>query len=124
MGTLVKCAAIAVASLGITLTAVHAADEVKDPTGTWMWEYDYGQGPIDNVLVLTNKDGKLTGYYDNGDSKADITKGSFKDDKFNAEFTLELDGTEIQVKIEGEVTDDELEGVITADVGGEVGLLA
>ncbi len=110
---------MAVLAFGLT-ASVQAADEVKDPTGTWMWEYDYGQGPIDSTLVLKNKDGKLTGYYDNGDAKVDITKGEFKDDKFTAEMILDMDGQELTVELKGEVSDDELEGLITVDIGGEI----
>lgn len=110
---------MAVLAFGLT-NSVPAADEVKDPTGTWMWEYDYGQGPIENVLVLKNNDGKLTGYYDNGDAKADIKEGSFKDGKFTAKMDLEMDGQPLKVELGGEVTDDDLEGLITVDLGGEI----
>ncbi len=110
---------LAVLALGVN-ASVQAADDVKDPTGTWQWEYDYGQGPIDNTLVVKNTDGKITGYYDNGTAKVDIAKGEFKDDKFTAAMTLELDGQELKVELEGEVTNDDLEGLITVDVGGEI----
>ncbi|MCA9073656.1 MAG: hypothetical protein KDA93_01385 [Planctomycetaceae bacterium] len=110
---------MAVLAFGLTAN-VQAADEIKDPTGTWMWEFDYGQGPVDNVLVLKNTDGKLTGHYDNGHAKADIKEGSFADGKFTAKMDLEVDGQPVKVEFEGEVTDDELEGQITADVGGEL----
>ena len=109
------------AALALGLTAsVHAADEIKDPTGTWMWEYDYGQGPVSSTLVLKHAEGKVTGYYDNGSTKTDIKEGTFEDEKFLVEFPLEHDGLALQVKLDGEVTNDKLKGQINVDVGGEV----
>lgn len=95
-----------------SLNAEDTASSTSDPAGTWHWTQDYGQGAIENWLVLKTSGNELTGQYIRVGSEIPIKKGVIKDGKLTFELSLqnERNGKPIAVTCEGSVHGDKLTG--------------
>lgn len=117
---------LATAALCLVATPLAAQDtasatKTSDPSGTYHWIQDYGQGETDHWLILKADGDKLTGSYMQGDYlTVPIEDGEIEDGKFEFELELEVDGTEVEVEVTGHVEGDKLVGVTEIDADGEV----
>jgi acetyl esterase/lipase len=96
-----------------------------DPTGTWLWETTFGDSVMAHTLVLALKEGTLSGTYaarfDSPTSPepepAPLEKASFENNQVSFAVTRRWNDREFTVRFEGEVSDNEIEGVSAIDFG-------
>ncbi len=105
------------------LTTPVLADDAKitkttDPSGTFFWTQDFGQGETDNWLVLDTDGDKLTGSYMSGGQTVALKDGKYEDGKFSFTLALSVDGTDIEVKTHGGVKGDKMSAVSEVNLEG------
>ncbi|MEM7478584.1 MAG: hypothetical protein AAF483_26675 [Planctomycetota bacterium] len=101
--------------------AVSSIAQAQKPTpaGTWKWDIDM-QGQIINSKLDLEVDGeKVTGTYSDQNIEAEIKNGKFKDGMLNLEMTTTVQGSDVEVKWEGKVSSDWIEGSASLAVGGQ-----
>ncbi len=98
--------------VALPVLADESATISSDPSGTWHWEQDYGNGPVKNWLILKADGDKLTGNYLREDSKHPLIEGKVEDGKFSFKlaFQNEKNNKPIDVTCNGSVSDHELSG--------------
>ncbi len=96
-----------------------AASETTDPAGVWTWEADYGGGLVHSTLTIKADGGTLAGTYKNDKDTYPLKDASIKGDKLICAFFLPIDGEDTKIQLEGTIKGNELNGIITADVGGD-----
>ena len=103
------------------LSAKENVDPTTDPAGTWHWVQDYGQGAVENWLVLKVDGDKLMGNYASSENQHPITEGKVKDGKFSfkLELTNEDNGKPISVQCDGRVSGQELKATSAVTYKGE-----
>jgi hypothetical protein len=90
-----------------------------DPTGTWKWDYTFGDNTAEFKLKL-NWDGKeLTGKYTAFDRTSDIEQATLDKDQLTFAVKREFNGEEFEINFEGQAELDEINGTIKLDFGGE-----
>jgi hypothetical protein len=88
-----------------------------DPTGTWKWQRTFNDNDVEFTLKL-NWDGKeLTGKYSAFNNTSDIERAKFEKDQISFVAQREFNGNEFEVKFDGKVQPDELNGTIDVDFG-------
>ncbi len=112
-----------VLSVSLLSPSVGAADaasgEKADPTGVWTWEADYGGGLVLSTLTIKADGDTLSGTYKNDKDTYPLKDVSCKGDKLLCAFFLPIDGEDTKIQLEGTIKGNELNGIITADVGGD-----
>lgn len=90
----------------------ESPEKTTDPSGRWHWEQDYGNGPVENWLVLKSDGDKLNGHYVRDETQHAITAGKIDDGKFSFKLTLQnpRNNKPIDVTCRGSVRGDELKG--------------
>jgi len=116
---LTTLAAVAFCLVATPLMADETATTATDPSGTFSWTQDYGQGEADHCLVLNADGDDLTGIYCSGDLCVPLQDGKIEDGEFSFKIELDIDGTTIEVVTTGKVEGDKLTGVSTIDDGGD-----
>jgi hypothetical protein len=90
---------------------------LADPTGTWKWQRAFNDNDVEFTLKL-NWDGKeLTGKYSAFNSTSDIERAKLEKDQISFVAQREFNGNEFEVKFDGKVQPDELNGTINVDFG-------
>jgi hypothetical protein len=88
-----------------------------DPTGTWKWQYDFGETPMDAKLKLNWDGKKLTGKYTARDVTTDVSDGKLEKDELTFITVREFNGNEFEIEFEGKVKEDEIVGLVMLDFG-------
>jgi hypothetical protein len=96
----------------------YAQESTKrvDPSGTWRFEYDLeGTTVKDSLELQLGKDGALTGIYKGRSEKAvEIKSGKVEGDKVTIEMAVEYQGIPVEVKFDGQIKDDDIDGIVIA----------
>ncbi|RMF37023.1 MAG: hypothetical protein D6753_18365 [Planctomycetota bacterium] len=95
-----------------------SAGSENDPSGTWAWEQDFGDGPVQQILKLNaNAKNRLFGTYIGKSGPHRISNGRLENGKFSFELELEYEGKPVHVACTGQAQGDELKAKcdITAD---------
>jgi hypothetical protein len=94
-----------------------AKSKPADPTGTWKWQRTFNDNDVEFTLQL-NWDGKeLTGKYSAFDNTSDIERAKFEKDQISFVAQREFNGNEFEVKFDGKVEPDDINGKISLDFG-------
>lgn len=101
--------------------ADESVKKTTDPSGSWHWEQDYGNGLVKNWLILKADGDKLTGNYVREENEHAITEGKIKDGKFSFKlaFLNKQNNKPIDVTCNGAVSGDELKGTSTVIYKGD-----
>ena len=91
----------------LTVAAVAA-----DPTGTWKWAVSGPNGPMETILKLESRDGKLAGSYSNQFGPATISNASFEDNVLAFEVQREFNGAKFVIKYRGKLEGDTIKGTL------------
>ncbi len=106
-----------VASTTMFLTAlpsVSAAEQPTDATGLtggWSWSQDFGQGEVENLLVLQTQGNTLSGNYQRDDQKLIVKNGKVNGSEFTFTLTSQYEGQTIEIKCRGKVDGDKMNAV-------------
>lgn len=95
-----------------------AATKTIDPSGTYYWTQDFGQGEQENWLVLDTDGDKLTGSFISGGQTFELKDGKYEDGKFSFKLEVSVEGTDIEVQTSGSVTGDKMSAVSEVDLEG------
>jgi hypothetical protein len=90
-----------------------------DPTGTWKWEYDFGDNTSEFKLKLKWYDKKLAGQYTAFDNTTEIEKVKLEKDQLSFVTTREFNENKFEVHFQGTVKPDEINGTIKLEFGNE-----
>lgn len=116
---LMTLAAVAFCLVATPLMADDTATKTADPSGTFSWTQDYGQGEADHCLVLDADGDDLTGIYCSGDLCIPLQDGKIEDGKLSFKIVVDVEGTAVDIVVTGAVDGDKLVGVSTIDDGGD-----
>ncbi len=116
---LLTLATIAFGLFATPLLAADAATKTADPSGTFYWSQDYGQGEADHWLVLKADGDKLTGSYISGGNTLAVKDGKIEDGKFSFKLELDVDGATVEVVTTGQIEGDKLTAVNQINLDGE-----
>jgi len=109
---------VAFALLGVLGNSSFAQETAKrvDPSGTWRFEYDLeGVTVKDSLQLQLGKDGALTGSYKGrSEESVEIKSGKVDGDKVTVEMSIEYQGLPIEVKFDGQIKEDDIDGVVIA----------
>jgi hypothetical protein len=100
-----------------------AAKAKVDPTGTWKWDRELGEGTLHFTLRLKLNDGKLTGTLDTlrdeeAMEPAEIEEAKLEGDKVTFSITRQFNDNEFTVHYNGTVKEDAIDGRAEVDFGG------
>jgi len=98
----------------IRFTGVPSVDKI-DVSGKWVGIADEDPDSIERILVLKQKDGKITGTYDDGEVKAQVKNAKLKGNKLS----FEISGQDFHVVCDAVVEGDRMRGEY--DLDGEIG---
>jgi hypothetical protein len=99
-------------------TAAEKSSPV-DPTGTWIWDYTFGDNPAEFKLKLDWDGKKLSGTYTAFERTSEIEQAKLDKDQLSFAVKREFNGEEFVVDFEGKAEPDEINGTINLDFGGE-----
>jgi hypothetical protein len=88
-----------------------------DPTGTWKWQRTFNDNTVDFHLKLDWNGKELTGEYSAFDNTSDIERAKFEKDQISFVAQREFGGNKFEVKFDGKVELDEINGNISLDFG-------
>lgn len=94
-----------------------------DPSGTWRFEYDLeGLTVKDSLHLQLGRDGVITGTYKGrADEPVELSSGKIDGDKVVIEMKIDFQGIPVEVKFDGKIKDDEIDGLIIASTAeGEI----
>src|SRR3990172_3168340 len=94
-----------------------AKESPADPSGTWKWQYQFGDNPMDAKLKLNWDGKKLTGKYTARDAASEIRDGKLAKDELSFTTLREINGNEFEIEFKGQVKQDEIVGTVTIDFG-------
>jgi len=96
-------------------------DSATDPTGTWRWEHEdlQGRGTVKDVLVVSEKDGKLAAVYTGADGDEKINAIEVDGDKLTWSFEVDAQGQKLTVTFSGKIIGDDVEGEVSLGDFGE-----
>jgi hypothetical protein len=115
---LLTLATVAICLLTTPVLADDAAKQTTEPSGSYQWTQDFGQGEVENWLVLDVDGEKLTGTYIANGESTPIADGEYKDGKFSFKLDLVVDGTDIAVTSTGSVKGDKMSAVSEVELDG------
>src|SRR5262245_21111187 len=87
-----------------------ATQAPADPSGTWKWQYQFGDNKMDAKLNLDWNGKKLTGKYTAREVASEIRDGKLEKDQLSFSTRREINGNEFEVKFNGQVKQDEILG--------------
>jgi hypothetical protein len=96
----------------LAFTFLAAAALAADAVGSWKWEIQGPNGPLETTLKLSMKDGKLGGVYQNQFGETPIKDVSFKDDVLALAVDRDIGGNKFTIKLRGKVEGDTIKGQI------------
>jgi hypothetical protein len=106
------------ALIGAACNYVNAqpSSQRVDPSGSWRFEYDLeGQTVKDSLYLQLGKDGAITGTYRGRSDKAvEISSGKIDGDKIVVEMKIEYQGFPVDVKFDGKIKGDDIDGLVIA----------
>jgi len=110
--------------VGALVTFVGLMNVVRgaeDPTGTWKFTAMIGKKSLDSTLKLKVEGDKLKGTIGAGQGKreAEISDGTFKNDKVTFSVIREQKGEKLTQKYTGTVSGDTIKGTIETERGGK-----
>ncbi len=116
--------ALAIAMLCMTaLPAIaqseNAASTANDPSGTWAWEQDFGDGPVKQLLKLNANKQRLTGVYIGQSGPHRISKGRLENGTFSFELDFDNDGNPVHASCTGQAEGDTLKAKCDLTYEGE-----
>jgi hypothetical protein len=88
-----------------------------DPSGTWKWQYRFGDNTMDAKLKLNWDGKKLTGNYTAREATSDIQDAKLERDQLSFTTVREINGNEFEVQFKGQVKPEEIVGTVTVDFG-------
>lgn len=109
LSTLIACLA----------TAPLAADTsaAADPSGTWTYTLATPNGrSMESTLVLSYKDGKLSGTVDNRAGKTEIENASFENGTVSFDVHRERRRAKSDAHYEGKMEDNTITGTVTIEI--------
>ena len=90
-----------------------------DPSGSWKWQFETPENPIDLTLKL-KWDGKmLDGTYTGFDTSTKVEQGKVEKDDISFVVRPDFGGNQFEIKFKGKVAKDEIRGTIGIDFGGQ-----
>jgi hypothetical protein len=114
----------------LAVAGAAMAEETKDakakvdPSGTWQWQRSFGDNEMDYTLRLQlHEDGKVTGTYalvrnGNQSEPTKIDDGKLQDGKVTFHVTRSWNDREFTLAYEGTVSEKQIEGNASMDLGG------
>jgi hypothetical protein len=88
-----------------------------DPSGTWKWQYQFGDNKMDAKLKLNWDGKKLTGKYTARDATSDIHDAKLEKDQLSFTTVREINGNEFEIEFKGQVKQDQIVGKVAIDFG-------
>ncbi len=110
-----------VPSTGAAVGGQSAPTVKADPSGTWRWEYELGGEMVKDAVRLNLAEGNVvTGTYKGRTEKTvEIRDGKMDGDLLKFKFSLDFQGTTIDLEFQGKINDDDMDGsvVVTTPEG-------
>lgn len=100
-------------ALVFSALAVFAAT-ADDISGKWTLAVDAPGETVDVLLDLKQKDEAVTGTMTSSHASGTIDKGTYKEKKFTATVKADLQGSPVELVIDGKVDGEKMTGSITA----------
>ena len=101
---------------------INVAAFAAEAIGTWKWQINSPNGPLETTLRLAAKDGKLAGVYQNQFGETAIKDVSFKDDVLTFAVDREFGGNKFTARFRGKVDGDAIKGEMEMpNFGGDGG---
>ena len=110
---------LAFSLLALPLLADEGATSKTDPSGTWHWVQDYGQGPVQNWLMLKIDDEQLAGTYRRNETDFSLQDCSIDDDSFSFKLDLQHNNKPVNVTCTAKVDGDNLTGTSSVVFKGQ-----
>lgn len=94
-----------------------AKEAPADPSGTWKWQFEFGENKMDAKLKLDWNGKKMTGKYTARDASSDIRDAKLEKDELSFSTLREFNGNEFEIQFKGQVKQDEIIGKVMLDFG-------
>lgn len=112
---------------GSTLSAAASVD----PSGTWIWEQQFGGRSTERSVTLSMESGKLSGTYGSLDggggggnrgfnAPAEISNAKLDGDKISFDVTRKFGPNEFTTSFAGVISGDEIAGLTSVNFGGQL----
>jgi hypothetical protein len=92
-------------------TGIAGADDIS---GKWSLAVDAPGETVDVLLDLKQKDESVTGTMASSHASGTIEKGTYKEKKFTATVKADMQGSPVELVIDGKVDGEKMTGSITA----------
>lgn len=113
------CLLTSLVSMSSPVSAESEITKSTDPSGTWHWTQDYGQGDVNNWLILKTDDKALTGTYRSEEKETPIKEGKIEDGKFSFKLELEHNDKPLHVACNGKVDGDKMTATSSIEFKGD-----
>lgn len=99
-------------------TAQESSKEATaDPSGTWKWQYQFGDNKMDAKLKLDWDGKKVTGKYTAREATSEIRDAKLEKDQLSFTTLRDINGNEFEIAFNGQVKPDEIVGKVALDFG-------
>jgi hypothetical protein len=88
-----------------------------DPSGTWKWQYQFGDNTMDAKLKLHWDGKRLTGKYTARNVTSEIRDAKIAKDQVSFSTVRNFNGNEFEIDFKGQLKPDDIVGTVSMDFG-------